>query len=162
MPTTDRPAAPRRPRPAAWLSLALLGAAACGGTSPTRADGVTPRPELGEGGRTATLLATGSPPVGGAATMIPASGGGAFVEIALNGLSASYSAFVWRVSSGACNVPGGQFVGTGSEYPVLVARGGGRAGATATLPLNPQSGSYSVRVYTQAPNQRLVACGDFR
>ena len=162
MPTSDRPAAPRRPRHAAWLSLALLGAAACGGTAATRTDGGTPRPELGEGGRTATLLARTNPPVGGAATMIPSTARGAYVEIVLDGLSSSYSAFIWRVSSSPCNVPGGQIIGAGSDYPVLSVRGGGRAGASATLPMNASSGSYSVRVYTQPPNPRLVACGDFR
>jgi hypothetical protein len=145
--------------------LLLLGALAVAGTAcasrTPEAGGPADAAATGPDVRTARLVAQQSPPVGGTVTLSPATGGGLFAQIRIQGSPASGVAHPWRIFFGTCGVRGGSIVGSGADYPIVQMQADGNGESRARIERARLSGAMHVRVYASSTGGTVIACGDF-
>ena len=146
------------------LGALVLGAAACAARTPEAgAPGADAGAGAEDGGqRTARLVASQSPPIGGTASISPATGGGLFAQIRLQGSPAANVAHPWRIFAGTCGVRGGTLLGSGVDYPIVQMQADGTGESQARLERVRMGGIMNVRVYASSSNSTVIACGDFR
>ena len=148
------------------LGALVLGAVACAARTPEAgAPGADAGGAAGaeDGGqRTARLVASQSPPIGGTASISPATGGGLFAQIRLQGSPAANVAHPWRIFAGTCGVRGGTLLGSGVDYPIVQMQADGTGESQARLERVRMGGIMNVRVYASSSNSTVIACGDFR
>ena len=161
---TRRPAGRHADRRRTVLGALALGAtlAGCAARGPAAGDPAADV-EAGDGARrVARLIARTTPPVGGSASLSPASGGGLLAEVRLQGSPSANVAYPWRLFSGTCGVRGGAILGHAVDYPIIQMQANGIGEAQAYLHGEEPGGAVHVRVYASSTNATIIACGDFR
>ena len=144
------------------LALCVAALAGCAARGPAAGDPAADVEAPDGGRRVARLVARLSPPVGGTASLSPASGGGLFAEIRVQGSPAANVAYPWRLFTGSCGVRGGTILGRGVDYPIIQMQANGIGEAQAHLQGEEPGGAVHVRVYASTTNATVIACGDFR